>query len=211
MNAVLFDLDGTLVDSRADLARAINLTRRDCGLAARPVREIAACVGEGLRTLAQRAIPECGPAMLDELVERARRHYRAHLLDETAPYPGVRELLACLRAGGWRLAVVTNKPRDLTDPLLDGLALLPLLDAVVGGGECAALKPDPAPLRLAVARLGIDDLTGSWMVGDHFTDLAAGRRLGLRCCFCRYGFGDPRDEPYDLAVDSPMTLAMALV
>jgi phosphoglycolate phosphatase len=207
MNAIFFDLDGTLVDSRADLALAVNLTRRDLGLAARSQAEVVACVGEGLRNLVRRAIPECDDARLDEAIECARGHYRDHLLDATVAYPTVPEALRRLRAGGWRLAVVTNKPRDATDAILAGLGLAPLLDAVVGGGEGAALKPDPAPVRLAAARLGVTGLAGSWIVGDHFTDLEVGRRLGLRRCFCRYGFGDPRDEAYDLAVDSLLEFA----
>lgn len=207
MHAIFFDLDGTLIDSRADLALAINLTRRDLGLVARPQAEIVACVGEGLRNLVRRAIPECAGARLDDAIDLTRAHYHRHLLDATVAYPTVLEALRRLRADGWRLAVVTNKPREATDAILAGLGLAPLLDAVVGGGECAVLKPDPAPVRLAAARLGVGDLAGSWMVGDHFTDLEVGRRLGLRRCFCRYGFGDPRDESYDLAVDTLLEFA----
>jgi phosphoglycolate phosphatase len=169
-----------------------------------------ACVGEGLHSLVARTLPERAATCLEEGVERVRAHYREHLLDATVPYPGVPEALARLRAAGWRLAVVTNKPREATDAVLAGLALATLLDAVVGAGEAAALKPDPAPVRLAAERLGMESLAGSWIVGDHCTDLEVGRRLGLRRCFCRYGFGDARDEPWDLAVDSLPAFAAAL-
>lgn len=207
MHAIFFDLDGTLVDSRADLALAVNLTRADIGLSAWPQADIVACVGEGLRNLVRCAIPECAEVDLDAAIELTRVHYRAHLLDSTVVYPTVLEALHRLRKDGWRLAVVTNKPRDATDMILAGLGLTPLLDAVVGGGEGMALKPDPAPVRLAATRLGMTNLTGSWMVGDHFTDIKVGRRLGLRVCFCRYGFGDPREEPYDLSVDNLLDFA----
>jgi phosphoglycolate phosphatase len=101
---------------------------------------------------------------------------------------------------------VTNKPREATSRILEGLGVAPLLAAVVGGGDCPVLKPDPAPLRLALERAGCA-AEGAWMVGDHFTDLEAGRRSGLRRCFCRYGFGDPREEAWDLAVDDLGELA----
>jgi len=72
---------------------------------------------------------------------------------------------------------------------------------VVGGGDTPALKPDPAPLRLAAERMGVTLEADDWMAGDNFTDLEAGLRAGLRRCFCRYGFGEPRDETWDLAID----------
>jgi phosphoglycolate phosphatase len=209
MHAVFLDLDGTLADSRDDLATAVNLTRRDYGLASLPPAAVAGFVGEGMRRLVERALPE-RPAEVDAALARARGHYRAHLLDRTALYPGVAEGLRRLTEQGWRCAVVTSKLREFVDPLLAGLGIANRFGAVVGGGETAVLKPDPEPLRLAAGRLGLPALAGSWMAGDHFTDLAAGRRAGMRCCYCRYGFGDPRGEPFDLAVDSLVELAAHL-
>ena len=206
MSAVFFDLDGTLIDSRADLAAAVNCTRGDFDLPSLPPERVAAFVGEGLRRLVERALPEF-PARVEEAVTRTRGHYREHLLDQTTLYPGVADGLQRLVAQGWRCAVVTNKPREFVDLLLQGLGIDRLFGALVGGGETAALKPDPAPLRLAAERLGRRDLVGCWIAGDHFTDLEAGRRAGIRRCYCRYGFGDPRDEPYDLAVDSLVEMA----
>ena len=206
MQAIFFDLDGTLIDSRADLATAVNLTRRDFGLLELPATQVAGYVGEGLRLLVSRAMPE-HPERLDEAVERARTHYRAHLLDQTVLYPFVTEALGMLGAQGWKRAVVTNKPSEFIPLILEGLGVSGEFEALVGGGDAAAFKPDPAPVLLAAARLGIDELRGSWMAGDHFTDLEVGRRIGLQRCYCRYGFGDPRGEAYDLAVDSLVELA----
>ena len=200
MNTALFDLDGTLIDSRADLALAVNLTRQDFGLPPKTIEDVLACVGEGVRVLIERAIPE-RPELWDAMVGRQRVHYLAHMLDQTYLYPGVKETLQALRAAGWRLAVVTNKPGPVTRPVLEGLGVLDLFHAVVGGGDCPALKPDPAPLRLAAAQMGVTLDADDWMVGDHFTDLEAGRRAGVKRCFCRFGFGEPRGEAYDLAVD----------
>jgi len=207
-NAIIFDLDGTLIDSRADLALAVNLTRADLGLPALPQTQVVSYVGEGVRSLLSRAIPEL-PDRLEEALAINQRHYRAHLLDRTVLYPGVAAALETFRQRGSRLMVVTNKPRAFTDLILDGLGIGPLMAAVVGGGDCPALKPDPAPLLLALEQAGAA-IDGAWIAGDHFTDLEAGRRAGVRRCFCRYGFGDPGRESWDLAVDELTELAAFL-
>lgn len=200
MKTALFDLDGTLIDSRADIALAVNLTRRDFGLQPKTLDEIVACVGEGVRLLIERVTPE-RPELWDAMLARQREHYRAHLLNQTSLYPGVAETLKALRAAGWRLGVVTNKPSAMTRPILEGLGILDCFAAVVGGGDCEALKPDPAPLQLAAEIMGVVLAPDDWMIGDHVTDLEAGERAGIRRCFCRYGFGEARGATYDLAVD----------
>lgn len=200
MKTALFDLDGTLIDSREDLALAVNLTRQDFGLAPKSVEAVVSCVGEGVRILIQRAIPE-RPDLWEEMLVHQRKHYGDHLLDRTTLYPGVKETLQALGDAGWKLGVVTNKPSAATLRILEGLGMLGFFDAVVGGGDCPALKPDPAPLLLAAQRMGVELAPQDWMVGDNFTDLEAGARAGLRRCFCRYGFGDLRDAGYDVAVD----------
>lgn len=201
MKTAIFDLDGTLVDSLADLALSINLTRAECGLPPLSLQEVAVCVGEGARVMVARAIPGSLESDRDRLLMRQREHYRAHLLDNTVLYPGVMETLQALKCAGWSVAVVTNKPSVVTFPILEGLGVLELFGAVVGGGDCPALKPDPAPLQLAAERMGKTLDACDWIVGDHFTDLEAGRRAGIKRCFCRYGFGEARGEAYDLAVD----------
>jgi phosphoglycolate phosphatase len=209
VRTVLFDLDGTLIDSRADLATAVNLTRRDFGLEPRPMETILAAVGEGVRRLIEQAIPEY-PEHWEEMVARQREHYGAHLLDQTCLYPGVAETVRTLCERGWRLGVVTNKPAPFIRPILEGLGVAEAFSAVVGGGDCPHLKPDPAPLRLAAARMGSALQPTDWMVGDHFTDLAAGRNAGIRRAFCRFGFGEAREETFDLALDRMEELLDAL-
>ena len=199
MKTALFDLDGTLIDSREDLALAINLTRQDFDLPPLPTAAVVACIGEGVRVLIERAIPE-RPDQWDAMLPRQRAHYTAHCLDNTVLYPEVKETLESLRAAGWRLAVVTNKPGAMSRPILEGLGILHLFGAVVGGGDCPVLKPDPAPLIFAAAQMGATLDATDWMVGDHFTDLESGRRAGVRRCFCRFGFGEARDEAWDFEI-----------
>lgn len=207
---ILFDLDGTLIDSAADLAMAVNLTRRDFGLPPKSLPEVISAVGNGVRKLLERTIPECADRM-EELLARQRKHYGDHLLDQTALYPGVEETLRRLAGAGHRLGVVTNKPAAATHAILEGLGILPLFGAVIGGGDCAKLKPDPEPLFLAAERLGTHLTPDDWMVGDSFTDLGAGRNAGIKRCFCTFGFGRQGDEAYDIAIDRMDRLNEAIV
>ena len=200
MKTIFFDLDGTLIDSRADITFAVNLTRQDFGLPIISLEEVVACIGDGMRVLLERAIPE-QPEPLAQMLLRQREHYREHLLDNTVLYPGVVETLARFSAAGWRMAVVTNKPTAMTLPILEGLNILPFFSAVVGGGDCAQLKPDPALIYLAAERMGVALDVFDWMVGDHYTDLEAGRRANLQRCFCQYGFGEARGESYELVIN----------
>jgi len=209
MKTALFDLDGTLIDSRADLALAINLTRQDFGLAPLPEAAVVAAIGEGVRVLLARTIPEYAHDV-DALLVRQRAHYSAHFLDRTILYPDFAPVLRTLKARGWRLGVVTNKPAHFTRPILEGLGVCDVFDAIVGGGDCPTLKPDPAPLRLAAERMGATLDASDWMIGDHFTDLDAAANAGIQSCFCRFGFGEQRASTFTVAVESPSALLSVL-
>jgi len=198
---VIFDLDGTLIDSRADLAAAVNRMRAEFGLSALPVDTIAGFVGEGLRPLVARALSEL-PQQHEAALTQVGYHYGEHLVEKTVLYPGVILALEALSEMRYALAVVTNKPQAFSEEILRKLGIAGCFAAIVGGGTCRKLKPDPESLLLALERTGCEDISGSWIAGDHFTDLEAGRHAGLKRCYCRYGFGDPRSESYELAVDS---------
>ncbi|MEI8079248.1 MAG: HAD family hydrolase [bacterium] len=203
---LLFDLDGTLIDSRADLAAAVNRTRADFGLAPRPVEDIAACVGEGLRNLVTRTMPELAEPQLDSAIAAGRRHYGAHLLDATTLYPGARETLARLCLAGYRLGILSNKPHEFTVEILARLGLASFFTVVMGSAVGRPMKPDPEPVLEALRQSGCQ-AAGSWVIGDHFTDLEAGRRAGVKRAFCTFGFGDARQEGNDLVIQALPELA----
>jgi phosphoglycolate phosphatase len=185
--AIVFDLDGTLVDSRRDLAAAVNRTRAAYGLPVLELAEITAMVGEGARNLVARALGRDLSAV-DQALERFFGFYREGLLDTTPAYPGVPELLAAL-AGRRPLAVLTNKPEGFTRRILAGLDLAGRFREVVGGDSLAARKPDPAGLREIARRLGVPaaDLL---LVGDSRIDAATAAAAGCRFALVTWGFAD---------------------
>jgi len=183
--ALLFDLDGTLINSAADLTTAVNCLRHDDGLAPLPVAEVAGMVGDGVRILVSRALPrEC---QRPDSVGRFLAYYQQHLCDQTLPYPGVPELLREFRSHA--KAVVTNKPLALTHEILARLGLSDAFLCVVGGDSYAEKNPHPLPVlkSLEIMRCPPRDAV---MIGDHHTDLDAGREAGCRTCFCNWGLGN---------------------
>lgn len=192
----LFDLDGTLIDSRADLAAATNAMRALHGLPALPLEQVASYVGDGVRVLAQRALE--GAAVDPDLAAREiSAAYAEHLTDRTTAYPGVDAGLRALRAAGHDLALVTNKPAPHARRLMDHFGWTPLFAAILGGGDTTELKPSPLPLQTAMQRTGHGPET-TWMVGDHHTDLAAARRAGVKSIYLESGIGHPGAETPDL-------------
>ena len=193
----LFDLDGTLIDSRADLAAAVNRMRARHALPPLPLATVSAYVGDGVRTLAVRSL-EGAPVDPDLAAREIGAAYAEHLVDATTAYPGVDAGLRALRAAGHDLALVTNKPAPHAQRLLAHFGWTPLFAVILGGGDTPELKPSPLPLREAMRRTGRDP-GHSWMVGDHHTDLEAARRAGVRSIFLQSGFGNPGGETPDLA------------
>jgi phosphoglycolate phosphatase len=199
---IMFDLDGTLVDSRADLTTAVNLMRKDFGLVSLPQHTVVSFVGNGMRALVRRALADSSrPVDEQSALEVMRGHYARHLTDRTEVYPGTFEALDTLRDAGYALAVVTNNPEAPARAVLEALDLLAYFDCVVGGGTCATIKPDPEGVQFALRETRCRACS-SWIVGDNVTDLAAGRNAGVRRCYCRFGFGSLDGESYDLAVDT---------
>ena len=193
-SAVLFDLDGTLVDSGADIAAAANHARRAAGL--KPISEAVAVgyVGDGVQRLLERVLahdPDTGgptrvlaadevPSGLAAFFE----YYEEHLLDQTVLYSGVADLLGAL--AGRRLLVATNKPRRFTLAILTGLGIAGSFERVTAGDDVSVRKPDPAHLAACLAGTGIDP-DCAVMVGDSPNDILAARGLSMRSVAVSWG------------------------
>ena len=210
---VVFDLDGTLIDSQKDIADAVNGMVAELGGSPLPDAAISAMVGEGAGLLVRRALAAAGldPSTPGAL-ERYLRHYDRRLLRHTRPYEGMLDVVRALHAAR-RLAVLTNKPSRATREILDALGFLPLLAGVVGGDTAAGRKPDPAGLRQLMA--GADaEPSATVLVGDSAIDLETGRRAGAAVCLARYGFGYRFDGTEfrgdEFFIDSPADLPHVL-
>lgn len=206
---VIFDLDGTLIDSREDLAAGVNLMRGDFGLEPLPLATIIGYVGDGVHKLCERSLRGTGVALEDAL-PYMRRHYCANLLNHTRLYPGAAEGLQKLHDHGFELAVVTNKPAEPSNTILSALKVAPLFRFVIGGGSGFLLKPEPQGILHVMNETGCKP-DRTWMVGDHYTDLEAGRRAGVVRVYAAWGFGNPRGEGHDLRFDSFDALVKHLV
>ena len=184
---LVFDLDGTLVDSKQDLALSVNAMRTEMGLAPLPLDLIASYVGHGVTLLVRRSL---GPLATSENVEKGLafflNYYRDHMLDHTGPYPGVAEALDKL--AGHKMAVLTNKPVNFSREMLTRLGFAPFFAYIYGGNSFPQKKPDPTGLHKLMEDLQVP-ARQTLMVGDSDTDILTGRNAGVWTCGVTYGFG----------------------
>jgi phosphoglycolate phosphatase len=193
MMLVVFDLDGTLVDSRQDLADSTNAVLESYGAPALPRDRVAGMVGDGARALVQRAlIASRVEADLDEALSRFHESYRPRVLATTRPYAGIPESLAALRAAA-SLAVLTNKPLAPTLELVTAFGWAAHFIRVIGGDGDIPRKPDPAGLRELIT-LAHATPESTMLVGDSMIDVETARRAGTAICVAQYGFGNARGD-----------------
>ncbi|MDI6801462.1 MAG: HAD-IA family hydrolase [Thermodesulfovibrionales bacterium] len=188
---IIFDLDGTLVDSSIDICNAINYAIKPYGVQPITVQETISLVGEGITRLMEKVIEREGiSADRDELTERFLKYYSSHLIDNTTVYPGVIETLKKLN--NHKKAVISNKREVLSIRTLDELGILEYLDLVVGSDTMAERKPSPVPLQYAMEKLGAapDETV---IVGDSNFDIEAGKAAGIKTVAVTYGY-----RPLDL-------------
>ncbi len=190
-SAVLFDLDGTLVDTAADLAASMNHALTEAGLAPVPAEEVRHLVGYGARRMLMRgyeisADREAGDAELNVSLDHFLKHYGENIAVHSRPFDGVIEMIEDLRARGVQCAVCTNKREAYAVQLLDALGLTPLFDAVVGADSAAAPKPDAAPVLLCLEKTQTER---GVFVGDSDTDIRAAKAAGMSCFIARFGYG----------------------
>lgn len=176
--AVIWDLDGTLVDSAPDLAAALNALLREQGHAQVAAEQVRGMIGDGVAKLIERGFAAAGvrlgTAQLDELLPRFLLIYAAGATDRTRLYAGARQVLQHFADSGARQGVCTNKPEGLSQQILDALSVGRYFGAVVGGDTTAAKKPQPLPLRTCLAELGVT-ARDSVLIGDSAVDVAAAR------------------------------------
>jgi len=183
--ALLFDLDGTLADTRDDLYRSVNFTLNKLGRPAVTMEQVTAYIGDGMGELLKRALGSEDETLVGQALSLFRPHYFAHCADQVKAYPGVAETLQ--RFPGMAMAVVTNKPEDPSWTVLRALNLEKFFKTVIGGDTLPARKPSPEPLLEAARRLG-RDAGRAVMVGDSPGDVAAGKAAGMGTCAVTYGY-----------------------
>ena len=207
---MVFDLDGTLIDSSRDLADATNAVIEEFGGTPLSIDEITSYVGEGAGVLVRRALRAAGLAHLpSDALDRFLAQYEQRLTAHTRPYPGIPEALDALAERGCLLAVLTNKPERPTRRILEALALDTKFTDVVGGDTSAGRKPDPTGLLQIIERAGTTTAS-SVLVGDSPIDYKTARNAGTRICLARYGYGyrfaGVAFTGDELFVDSPAAL-----
>ncbi len=206
VRALVFDLDGTLIDSKIDLANAVNATLAYMRRPELAHNDIFALVGNGAPTLVRRAL---GPATTDAEAEEGLKfflkYYREHMLDNTVLYGGVRECLELLQ--GWKLSVLTNKPVRFSQAILDGLGIAPYFAYVYGGNSFEKKKPDPMGLQTLLRDFDILP-EEAMVVGDSEVDVQTARNAGTWVCGVTYGLGSERlpDSKPDLLLDNLVEL-----
>jgi phosphoglycolate phosphatase len=184
IDAFLFDLDGTLVDTIPDLTKAVNLLRDELDLPPVTSNKVRSYVGDGVGLLVQRALPEniFSPVRRKRFMEI----YTEHLTDESKIYPGIMSFLENHRDKP--MAVVTNKPQHLANIIVNRLGLAPFFKSVIGAELSLQKKPHPDMVHRALELLGsIPERTV--LLGDHHVDLSAAHAAGIKSCFCKWGLG----------------------
>jgi phosphoglycolate phosphatase len=207
VRAFVFDLDGTLIDSKMDLVQSVNAMLRKTGRAELPTDLIASYVGHGAPQLIASALgPTASEEQRREGLAIFLAHYHKHNLDLTRAYPGVMEALRAL--AGIPMAVLTNKPTKMSVEILEGLKLAQFFRAVYGGDSFATKKPDPAGALAILNKLGASPAESA-MVGDSDVDIETARNAGMLAVGVSYGFGEHNQEkqPADIYVDSLTELA----
>jgi phosphoglycolate phosphatase len=188
---IVFDLDGTLVDTAPDLVGTLNVLLAEEGLAPLPLEHARPLIGHGARRLIERGFQAANAPLeatrIPGLFDRFLARYLAHIADESRPFPGAVEALSRMKASGARLAVCTNKPTDLSTALLDALDMTRLFAAVVGPDAAPAAKPDPRHLETAVRAAG-GSMDRAVMIGDAATDAGAARAAGAPLILVSFGY-----------------------
>lgn len=213
MDLAIFDLDGTLIDSKLDLAHSVNAARAHLGLEPLPNGTVYSYVGNGAPVLIRRAM---GPIATEVDIARALEYflayYRDHMLDYTVLYPGVRNALDRMLAAGINLAVLTNKPVRISEAIMQGLSLAGHFKYIYGGNSFEQKKPHPVGIDTLVSLLNVRR-ERTVMVGDSGVDMETARAARVQACGVSYGFAPEtlKATPPDFLVDNLEELADRII
>lgn len=185
VDLLIFDLDGTLVDTRQDLTNSVNFVRQNFGLPELPLVEVVRYVGDGVHKLMERTLQSNDPNLIEEARRIFARHYREHCLDFSALYDGVLDVLHHFREK--KMAVISNKPDEFTLAILKGLGVGHYFKIILGGDSQPELKPSPAPILHILEKLGVPS-EKAVIIGDGATDIESGKRAGIHTCAVTYGY-----------------------
>lgn len=199
VTALFFDLDGTLVDTLPDIARAVNRLRRENGRSLLDREQVQAIVGDGARKLVLRAMGGERETWFQRFLEL----YDRDLLGESRLYDGIETVLDFY--GDKMLACITNKPKALAERVLAGLNISDRFQLVIGPEDVPHKKPDPAGILQALAHFALDP-GQVVMIGDHHTDLRAAAAAGVYSCFCDYGYGHADGLPATATIGKPLEI-----
>jgi len=197
----IFDLDGTLLDSKTDLVNSVNATRAWMHLDPLPVEQVSSYVGNGAPMLIKRALPDATEAQLEAALTHFLHYYKDHMLDATVLYPGVREALDEMHAAGKPLAILTNKPVRFSVTLIERLNLDKHFFRIYGGNSFEEKKPHPMGLQALMQEHGTAP-ERTVMIGDSSIDILTARNAGTLACGVKWGFKPETlvDAPPDLLI-----------
>lgn len=195
---VIFDLDGTLVESRKDIVTSINLMRANFSLSPLSHETVTSYIGDGNRTLVEKAIINEN-ININDAFQKFNSYYLEHLLDETRLYKGTIEALEKIKALGFNMAIVSNKNEEYTKIICEKLNILKYFNPIIGGDTYPEHKPSPFGL-LKVIEISNSLKENSWMVGDSQSDIRAGINAEIKTCFCKFGFGKLTNHNYTIGV-----------
>jgi phosphoglycolate phosphatase len=211
--AVLFDLDGTLADTAADLCAAANALRQEQGLSALPLSEFRPWVSRGGKAMLEVAFPEHEQGWREDRLVEFLDRYSADCTRHTRLFPGMAELLAAIESAGLPWGVVTNKPFNLASAVLAGLGLSSRCAVLLGGDSLARKKPDPLQLTSACEQLGVAPACAIYL-GDDQRDVQAAKACGMPCVAAAWGYLPPgqnaSDWGADLVLEQPLALLAVL-
>jgi len=185
VDLLIFDLDGTLVDTRQDLTNSVNFVRKNFGLSELPLVEVMRYVGDGVHKLMERTLQSNDPNLIEEAIRIFASHYREHCLDFSTLCDGASEILDHFREK--KMAVISNKPDEFTLAILKGLLIDHYFKIILGGDSQPELKPSPAPILHISQKLEVVP-ERAVIVGDGTTDIESGKRAVIHTCAVTFGY-----------------------